>query len=341
MINKPFVSVVTPFYNTADYLRECIESVLSQSYPHFEYLLVDNQSTDGSASIAAEYAAKDKRIRVIRNKEFVGQVANYNGALRHVAPEARYVKMVQADDCIFPDCLERMVAVAESHPTVAIVSSYYLTGATVCGSGIEWPTECIPGRTASRLHLLEGRFVFGTPTTLMYRADLVAKRQPFYSESSAHEDTELCHEVLANADLGFVHQVLSFNRVGNSGILTVIETFHWQILDFYITLRKCGPLSLSREELANRLRMVRAEYLRMLGESALLRREPEFWTHHQSGLGTIAENVPSRLALAPQIARACLKALVRPMWYLGERARLKKVKARPSQNGLPATQGDM
>jgi glycosyltransferase involved in cell wall biosynthesis len=341
LINQPFVSVVTPFYNTADYLRECIESVLAQTYPHYEYLLVDNQSTDGSASIAAEYAAKDKRIRVIRNKEFVGQVANYNGALRHVAAEARYVKMVQADDCILPDCLERMVAVAESHPTAAIISSYYLTGATVCGSGIEWPTECIPGRTASRLHLVEGRFLFGTPTTLMYRADLVAKRQPFYSESSAHEDSELCHEVLANADLGFVHQVLSFNRVGNGGILTALETFHWQILDFYITLRKVGPLSLSREELADRIRVIRAEYLRMLGESVLLGRQPAFWAHHQNGLATIAETVPSRLALAPQIARAFLKALVRPTWYLGERTRLRKVKTSGSQNGLPATQGDM
>jgi len=114
MSEKPFVSVVTPFYNTAGYLRECIESVLSQTYTNFEYLLVDNQSTDGSASIAAEYAAKDERVRVIRNPKFVGQVPNYNGALRHVDSTARYVKVVQADDCIFPECLERMIAVASN-----------------------------------------------------------------------------------------------------------------------------------------------------------------------------------------------------------------------------------
>jgi glycosyltransferase involved in cell wall biosynthesis len=331
---------VTPFYNTAAYLRECIESVLSQTYASFEYLLVDNQSTDGSASIAAEYAARDKRIRVIRNPKFVGQVANYNGALRHVAPEARYVKMVQADDCIFPECLERMVAVGESHPTAAIISSYYLSGPTVCGSGVEWPTECIPGKTASRLHLLKGQFLFGTPTTLMYRADLVAKRQPFFSESSLHEDTELCHEVMTNADLGFVHQVLSFNRVGNSGILTTIESFHWKILDFYLTLQKCGPLSLSPEELANRIRIVREEYLRILGESRLLGREPEFWTHHESGLATVAEKLPSRFALAPQVARALLKAVVRPKWYLSERAKLRNARARRSQNGSTVTKGE-
>jgi glycosyltransferase involved in cell wall biosynthesis len=330
--NQPFVSVVTPFYNTADYLGECIESVLSQTHSNFEYLLVDNHSTDGSATIAAEYAAKDRRIRIIRNPNFVGQVANYNGALRHVAPEAAYVKLVQADDCLLPECLERMIAVGVSHPTAAIISSYYLTGAQVCGSGVDWKIECVPGRTASRLHLLEGKFLFGTPTTLMYRGDLVAKRQPFYSESSLHEDTELCHEVMANADLGFVHQVLSFNRVGNSGILTALETFHWQILDFYTTLRKSGPLSLSPEELDNRLRTVRAEYFRLLGESVLLGREPAFWNHHRNGLATVGEKLPSRLTLAPQIARAALKAIVRPAWFLGERARLERVKQPWSQS---------
>ena len=63
MSDQPLVSVVTPFYNTADYLRECIESVLAQTYTRFEYILVDNQSTDGSAEIAAEYSKRDSRIR--------------------------------------------------------------------------------------------------------------------------------------------------------------------------------------------------------------------------------------------------------------------------------------
>src|SRR5450759_1540243 len=202
MTDRPLVSVVTPFYNTADFLRECIESVLAQTHPRFEYLLVDNQSSDGSGAIAAEYAKKDPRIRLIRNAKFVGQVANYNGALRHVTPQARYVKLVQADDWIFPECLERLVAVGESHPTAAIISSYRLRGGEVCGSGIGWPTECISGRSVSRLQLLEGRFVFGSPTTLLYRSDLLAKREPFYSESSLHEDTELCYETLTKADLG-------------------------------------------------------------------------------------------------------------------------------------------
>jgi glycosyltransferase involved in cell wall biosynthesis len=323
MSDQPFVSVVTPFYNTALYLRECIESVLAQTHSNFEYLLVDNKSTDGSGQIADYYAARDSRIRVIRNPEFLDQVPNYNGALRHVAREARYVKMVLADDYIFPECLARMVAVGESHPTAAIISSYYLEGKFVCGSGLEWPTECIPGRIASRLHLLDNLYLFGTPTNVMYRADVVAKRDPFFSESSMHEDTEACHEILAEADLGFVHQVLTFSRRGNEGVLTAIESFQWRRSFIYTILRKYGPVYLSRDELPQRLGPARADFLRVLGEGVILSREPEFWAYHQRALTTIGERLPSKIALTPQIARAAVKAALRPGWLLRERAALR------------------
>lgn len=339
MTNLPLVSVVTPFYNTADFLGECIESVLAQTYTPFEYLLVDNQSTDGSACIAAKYAEKDSRVRLIRNEEFVGQVPNYNGALRHVAADARYVKIVQADDLIFPECLERMVAVGESHPTAAIISSYRLRGGEICGGGIEWPTECISGRAVSRMQLLDGHFVFGSPTTLMYRADLLSEREPFYSESALHEDTELCYEVLGKSDLGFVHQVLSFSRVGNSGNLTALETYFWTLLHSYMTLRKFGPQFLSSEELEKRIRPVRAEYLRILGENTVVGREQPFWNYHRQGLATIGEELPSRWTLAPQIARAALKAVVKPRWLSRERARLKRVRGDNVQN-TPIERGE-
>src|ERR1044071_508009 len=124
MPEQPLVSVVTPFYNTDDYLAEAIESVLAQTYKNFEYILVNNCSTDNSRAIAERYAALDPRIRLVHNERLVPQLENYNGALRRIAPESRYFKMVQADDSIFPRCLEDMVAVAEAHPSVAVVSSY-------------------------------------------------------------------------------------------------------------------------------------------------------------------------------------------------------------------------
>ena len=63
-MKQPLVSVVTPVYNEEKNLAECIESVLAQTYPNWEYVIVNNCSTDRSLQIAESYAAQDKRIRV-------------------------------------------------------------------------------------------------------------------------------------------------------------------------------------------------------------------------------------------------------------------------------------
>src|SRR5437764_11981376 len=111
--SQPFVSIVTPVYNEARYLSECIESVLAQTYQNWDYTIVNNCSTDESLEIASQYAVKDRRIRVHRNQQFLPPIANYNIALQQISPESKYCKVVLEDDWIFPDCLETMVAVAE------------------------------------------------------------------------------------------------------------------------------------------------------------------------------------------------------------------------------------
>src|SRR4029453_11001777 len=114
MNTAPLVSVVTPFYNTENYLAECMESVLAQTYQNWEYILVNNCSTDRSSDIAQQYVEKDQRFRLIHNEKLLTQVENYNYALRQVSSRSKYCKIVQADDWIFPNCLEEMVRAAES-----------------------------------------------------------------------------------------------------------------------------------------------------------------------------------------------------------------------------------
>src|SRR5713226_8729725 len=126
--DEPLVSVVTPVYNGAAYLRECIESVLAQTYSTWEYIIANNCSTDETLQIAEEYARKDKRIRVYSNDKLLDIIANHNRTFRLISPKSKYCKQVSADDWLFPECLTRMVSVAEANPSVGIVGSYQLSG---------------------------------------------------------------------------------------------------------------------------------------------------------------------------------------------------------------------
>jgi hypothetical protein len=126
--------------------------------------------------------------------------------------------------------------------------------------------------------------------------------------------------------MGFVHQVLSFTRTGNGGVLTEIEGYEWRVLEAYLALRKYGPRFLSETELEAALRPVRAQYLRILGEASLLGREEGFWNYHRRGLATIGEKLPSSFSLAQHVARGVLKAAVKPKWLWRERAKVRRSK---------------
>ena len=120
------ISVITPVYNGAPYLRDCIQSILKQSHQNFEYLIVDNCSTDESFEIAKEEAGTDSRVKVVRHDEHVGPIQNWNRSLTTISDNSDYIKFVHADDWLFPDCLSRMLDVAEKNERVGIVSAYRL-----------------------------------------------------------------------------------------------------------------------------------------------------------------------------------------------------------------------
>ena len=177
----PLVSIVTPAYNAEAYLRECIESVLAQTYPNWDYTIVNNCSTDHTLDIAREYAARDSRIRVRCNEKHVGVIENHNIAFRQISPMSKYCKGLQADDWLFPECIEKMVKLAEKHPKVAIVCAYALVGRQPPVVGYTGLPHSITvdtgGREACRLRLLGGPYVFGTSSTQLFRSDILRSRQ--------------------------------------------------------------------------------------------------------------------------------------------------------------------
>ena len=184
-------------------------------------MIVNNASTDRSLEIAESFAAQDPRIRIVHTNRLLPQVVNYNFALRQISLASRYCKMVQADDWIYPDCLQEMVALAETDPEIAIVGAYRLRNdfvfdhGLVC-SGPDSRATVVAGRDACRRFLLDRLYIFGSPTSVLYRAELVRSRDPFFREveSGYFEDAELCFDVLDRAKFGFIHQILSLHALG-------------------------------------------------------------------------------------------------------------------------------
>jgi glycosyltransferase involved in cell wall biosynthesis len=298
---SPTVSVVTPFHNAAPYLRQCIESVLSQDLDEFEYVLVNNASTDGGDAIAQHYARCDPRIRVASTERLLPQIENYNRALRLVSPASRYCKMVQADDWLYPTCLSRMVDLSDQHPSIGVVSAYELQHDHVIGSHLEAGVEFVDGRTAARMYLLEDAHMFGSPSTVMYRADLVRSRPDFFDLGRLHEDTEVIFELLRRSDFGFVHQVLSFSRRQEGSISDQIKDYLTQKLDQLVVVSRFGPHFLDADELTMCWQQKRRSYYRALARRwlrDLSRRDEDFWQYQQQALALIDERIePKRIAL--------------------------------------------
>jgi glycosyltransferase involved in cell wall biosynthesis len=310
---QPLVSIVTPVYNEEKYLAECIESVLAQTYKHWTLTVIDNCSTDASVEIARRYAALDARIRVQASREFLPAVANHNRALRQISGDSKYCKVILGDDWIFPECIERMVSVAEQHPSVGIVSAYALEGKCVKWTGLPYTTPIVSGRDICRKHLLEGVYVFGTPTTVLYRSDLVRSRAAFYNEADIHADTEVCFELLKGSDFAFVHQVLTFTREREGSVSSRAADIHAYFGSMLYILTVHGRDYLTDAELKQCLSAHLAAYYKFLGKNMLLRRDDRFWQYHKQSLvqAGVGFSVPR---LVQGFVRMLVEAVARPKY---------------------------
>jgi glycosyltransferase involved in cell wall biosynthesis len=281
---EPLVSVLTPVYNGEKYLVECIESVLAQTYQNWEYIIINNCSTDRSREIACAYAQKDARIRVHDNSEFLGAQHNHNIALRQISARSKYCKVVHHDDLLFPECLARMVAVAEPHPTVGIVAAYRLDGTKVNLDGLPYPSTIISGREMCRRTLLEDIYVFGSPTSVLIRSNLVRDRAAVFNESNIHADREACFDLLQESDFGFVHQVLTYTRRHDGAGTTFSKHFGTNALGSLLILKQYGPLCLDEQEFEEALRLRVRGYYRYLAQVILYRHDKRIFLYHKNGM---------------------------------------------------------
>ena len=334
---EPLVSVLTPVYNGAAFLAQCIESVLRQTYQNYEYIIVNNCSTDQTLEIALAYEETDKRIRVHSNAQFVDVISNHNIAFGLISQESKYCKVVSADDFIFPNCIERMVKCAEGNPSAGFIGSYQLSGSYVRWQGFEYPRALFAGTEVCRRVFLEGnpRFGFGSPTSLMYRADLVRNSTTFYPNLDPHSDTSACFRDLQKCDFGFVYEILSFEKTHADTQSSKSADLNRYSSGYLNDLIQYGPLFLSEIELEQKVNERFNAYHRFLAVNFFVGfRGKEFWKYHESRLEELGRPL-KRVTLLWAALKAVFQELLNP-----EQAIRKLLKRLPAKmNEHPPSNG--
>jgi len=188
----PKLSVVMPVYNGGKYLKEAIESILSQTLVDFEFVIIDDGSSDNSVQIVESYS--DERIRLIKNNH-QGLVKSLNIGIENSGSE--YIVRMDSDDVAVPERLEKLFNYMENNPGVAVCGSWANiineTGEKV--GEMKYPL--IENKVIKKYNLLHCPFIH---PTVIFRRDII-KRLGGYKNFKHAEDYELWTRVL-NKNLG-------------------------------------------------------------------------------------------------------------------------------------------
>ena len=114
------LTVLMSVYNGSRFLREAIESILNQTFYDFEFIIINDGSTDRTAEILATY--QDKRIRIVRNSDNIGLTKSLNEGLK--LARGKYIARQDADDISLPKRLERQISYLEAQPDIALLGTW-------------------------------------------------------------------------------------------------------------------------------------------------------------------------------------------------------------------------
>lgn len=220
-----YISIGIPFYNAEKYLVDTIKSVIAQTYPYWELILVDDGSTDNSLQIAERMASRDNRIRVISD----GLNKKLPARLNQIIKEAKYnyIARMDADDLIHSERLEKQILFLRNNPQFDLVSTSLLSiknDGTVIGA-----RTCFP-KTVTKRDALLGK-------SGILHASILAKtswyERNLYNEVNAlAEDYELwlCAVIKNDLKVGFIADYLYYYREeGNATKEKMLRGYNTQI----------------------------------------------------------------------------------------------------------------
>lgn len=213
----PRVTVLMTVYNNARYVGEAIESILAQSWPDFEFLIIDDGSSDGSRDLLAHYATQDERIRLHFNAQNLGLARALNLGLSLARGD--YVARMDDDDCSLPERLARQVAYLDAHPQVAALGTDW---AQMDGEGqLLNDGQPVYGLGASPAYadwLLQWHNPLAHASVMLRRSVLEAHGLRYDPTFSVTEDYDLWTRLAQHGQLARLGEVLLRRRILASSV---------------------------------------------------------------------------------------------------------------------------
>lgn len=243
---QPLISICLPVYNGEQYLAAAIESALNQTLQDFELIISDDCSTDQSAALIEEYAAKDKRIKYLQSNQRAGLFANYNKCM--AAAKGTFIKPHAQDDVFEPELLARLHRVMESHPDVALVSSArHFIDRHGCkihpGTFVRTVEDFLGEQDAykavevSKCSLIPLLNFIGEPCTVMFRSE--HKGDGFDTQFRHLGDIEYWLRLMEYGDYAYVNEPLVSFRQHRTSATATNKANLWIAADIVKMSRAC------------------------------------------------------------------------------------------------------
>ncbi|MEC5147374.1 glycosyltransferase [Chitinophaga sp. 212800010-3] len=207
---QPLVSVIVPCYNREKYIEQCVMSVIHQTYPNIELVVVDDGSTDKSGQILEELAAKHG-FTLVRQKNMGVCAALNNGIRGHSTGE--YICYLGSDDYWKEDKIEKQVAFLEEHQDLAL--GFTKTTLVDSKGNMSWSYPNGEEITCDFYNLLWGNFV-PSLTTMMRRDVYVAVGG--FDENLVLEDWDMWLRIAYEYKYGFLDEVLAYYRIHDNNM---------------------------------------------------------------------------------------------------------------------------
>lgn len=211
----PLVSVVVPAYNAEKYLEETLAAIVNQTYQHWELIIVNNASTDGTQAIIERIARQDPRIKVITNRTTLPAPENWNIGLQKATGDL--LKMVCADDVPLADCIERQVQALTKHREASLASGsrIIINGAgkrLFVRNGIG-KSGVYDGGIIKRRCVMAGGNIIGDPVCAMWRRAALDSMGYFNPEIVYCTDMEYWLRLLSIGDLYYDERPMGLYRI--------------------------------------------------------------------------------------------------------------------------------